>query len=342
MNTDPPGVDVHAHAVPEGFLREVARSPIGGVSVEHGEDGWLVTYPGRKPLRTVAGIMLDFDERLDWLDSQGMEAQVISPWLDVHGQELPARDGRDWVRALNDAMAESVAAHPQRLYAYATLHLEDVPMAVEELGRSVRELGITSCMLPTHPPGASLAEPRFDALWEAAQALGVTVTLHPPMLSPSRCLFEEDASLKGTFGRGIDTMLAAGNLILAGVFDRFPDLRMLLVHGGGFLPYQTGRFDRDFGNTSKGAHLKRLPSEYVKSLYYDSVLLAGPTMSFLLDLVGADRVLIGSDYGARPKERSGVALTAGLDTSKADAGARRKVLRENADRLFGTDGRTAA
>jgi aminocarboxymuconate-semialdehyde decarboxylase len=231
-------------------------------------------------------------------------------------------------------MAEALADSDDRLYGYATLHLEDPGAAATELARAVGELGMVGCMLPTHLPRASLADPAFDGLWEAASALEVPVVLHPPTVAPSRALFAEDPLFKGTFGRGIDTTLAAGAMIVAGVFDRFPDLKVVLVHGGGFLPFQVGRFDRDFGRGTAAGQLARLPSEYVASLYYDTVLLSGWSLRLLLDMAGSDHVMIGSDFGARPKERGGIGLADGLDAAAADDRQRHDVLRGTAERLF--------
>ena len=134
MNTAIDGIDVHAHGVPRQFLEEVKRTRLGGVDVAAAEGGgYIVTFPGCKPLRPAAGIMLDFTQRLSWLDGQGMQRQLIGPWLDVHGQELPAADGQAWVRQLNDALAGSIASSGRRLLGHATLHLADPQAAAREL-----------------------------------------------------------------------------------------------------------------------------------------------------------------------------------------------------------------
>jgi len=115
------------------------------------------------------------------------------------------------------------------------------------------------------------------------------------------------------------------------VFDRYPKLRLVLVHGGGFLPYQTGRLDREFG-----AKDKKLPSEYVKQFYYDTVLMSAPALNMLFTLVGTGQVMIGSDYAAGPVERPGPKLTEALDTLGLDASTRKRVVRDTAEALFRT------
>lgn len=323
------GIDVHAHGVPAAFLKTVAASGLGGVSVDVTDDRYVVTFPGSSALRPVGGIMLDFEQRLDWLNGQGMEHQLLAPWLDVHGQSLPAGHGRDWVRLLNDGMAESVASSGGRLRAHATLHLADAEEAARELERSVRELGMTSCMLPTHFPQGELWEDRYDVLWEAAASLRAPVVLHPPTESPSACMFGGMPELKGLYGRPIDTTVTASQLIVTGVLDRFPDLQVVLVHGGGFLPYQAGRFDRDFA-AGDGPR----PSEHIRRFHYDTVLMSAPALRFLFDLVGTGQVVIGSDYAAGPKVRSDARLTDELEATGIGADEEVRVRRHNAAALF--------
>jgi len=328
------GIDIHAHGVPRPFLEEVKRTGLAGVEVASANGGYVVTFPGCKPLRPATGIMLDFSERLGWLDQQGMQQQLIGPWLDVHGQELGPAAGQAWVRVLNESMAQSIADSGERLRAHATLHLADPECAAQELAHCVEKLGMRGCMIPTHLPAGELHESRFDALWEAAQALAVPIVLHPLMDGPAACMFESTPRFKNLYGRLIDSTVAATQLILAGVFDRFPRLQLVLVHGGGFLPYQSGRLDREFG-----APARKLPSEYVKAFYYDTAILSAPALAMLLALVGSGQVMIGSDYAAGPVERPGPGLTAALDALDLDSPERVRVLRENAAALFRTAGK---
>ena len=326
------GIDVHAHGVPKSFLEEVKRTRLGRVDVAPADNGgYILTFPGGKPLRPAAGIMLDFTQRLGWLDGQGMQQQLIGPWLDVHGQELPAADGQVWVRQLNDALAETIAASGRRLLGHATLHLADPQAAGRELERCAKKLGMTGAMIATNFPGGELHENRFDALWEAAQALDIPVVLHPMMDGPAACMLQKLPRFKNVYGRTVDTTLTAAQLILAGVFDRFPKLRIVLVHGGGFLPYQSVRLDREFGE--KG---KKLPSEYMKQFYYDTVSMSAPALQMLFSLVGTGQIMIGSDYAAGPVERPGPKLTEALDATGVDPRTRRMIVRDTAESIFRT------
>jgi aminocarboxymuconate-semialdehyde decarboxylase len=333
-------VDVHGHAVPRAFLDEVVRTRPFGVEAEVSEDQYFVTFPGQKRLRPVGGVMLDTTDRSGWFAEQEVAHQVVAPWLDLHGQELPAADGARWVRLLNDTVAESVGDPARRLSGHATLHLADADAAAEELRRAVRELGMRSAMLPSSLPSGRLSEPRFDALWAAAVELDVPVVLHPATNAPANDeLLALYPSLNALFARQVDITMAAAELIMAGVFDRFPDLRLVMVHGGGLLPYQVGRFDRDArgaghrDGTMDGRPL-RPPSEIAKRIYYDTVLMRAESVRFLLDYAGPGQVLIGSDYGAAAKERSGVRLTAAVRAASADPAVVGAVLGGNATRIL--------
>lgn len=331
MTAEPRGIDIHAHGVPEQFLREMARSRFAGVDIQSSDRRYVITFPGGRPLRPCAGIMLEFDSRLEWLDGQGMRHQLLAPWLDVHGQELPASDGQVWVRELNQAMAQAVATSGGRLLAHATLHMADATAAAREFERAVRELAMPGCMIPTNFPDHHLAEPQYDALWEAAQSLDVPVVLHPPTVAPSGCLFGGDMpDFRGLYGRLIDTTLTAARLIVTGVFTRFPNLRLVLVHGGGLLPYQTGRFEREFGQKLDGVS----PTEQVKRFYYDTTLMSPAALGLLQELVGAGRIMIGSDYAAGPVERGGGRLTDALDAAVPTGPEHEAILHGNAEELF--------
>jgi aminocarboxymuconate-semialdehyde decarboxylase len=189
-----------------------------------------------------------------------------------------------------------------------------------------------SAMIPAAQPVGRLSDPGFDALWSVATELDVPIVLHPPTKAPSNDLMAQFPALNGLFGRQIDTTLTTAELVQTGVFDRFPGLRLVVVHGGGFLPYQAARFDRD---AKGGQPDRRLPSDVVRSLYYDTVLLSSAAVRFLYDYAGAERVLIGSDFGAAPKERAGVQVTAAVRGAADDPGVTDAVLAGNARVLFG-------
>lgn len=329
-------IDVHGHCVPRSFLDEVVRAQPFGVQAEGTDGKYLLTFPGAAQLRPVTGMMLDTSDRTGWLAEQRVFHQVVAPWLDIDGQGLPAAAGAGWVRLLNDALAESVADGTRGLSAHATLHLANPDAAADELRRAVTELGMRSAMLPTFVAGGvPLSDARFDSVWSAAVDLGVPIVLHPPTKAPVSGLMAQYPALRNMFGRQIDSTLTTADLILAGVFDRYPELRLVLVHGGGFLPYQSARFDQD-AQLSRPAG--RAPSEIIRSLYYDSVLMSAAALRFLFDLAGPERVVIGSDFGA-PNVQGGGSLTEAAREASDDAATLGAVLAGTALELFGLRGR---
>jgi aminocarboxymuconate-semialdehyde decarboxylase len=330
-------IDVHGHCVPQSFLDEVVRTQPFGVQAEEADGKYLVTFPGAAQLRPVSEMMLDTSDRTGWLAEQRVFHQVVAPWLDIDGQGLPAAAGARWVQLLNDALAESVTDGARRLSAHATLHLANPDAAADELRRSVTELGMRSAMLPTFVPGgAPLSDRRFDSVWAAAVDLRVPIVLHPPTQAPVSGLMTHYPALRNMFGRQIDSTLTTADLILAGVFDRHPELNLVVVHGGGFLPYQAARFDQD---AQRSCSAGRAPSEIIRSLYYDSVLMSATALRFLFDLAGPERVLIGSDFGA-PNAQAGGSLTEAAREASDDAATLSTVLAGTALELFGLQGRS--
>ena len=292
-------VDVHAHGIPRSVLTEIEHhgDRFGGLTVAASEGGPVVSMPGGRRPRPLAGKMLDFEQRLGWLDQVGLHGQVVSPWLDLQGYELEGQAAADWAAVLNDGLAQACGSSAGRLAPLATLPFGDAGKTARELERAVRELGMRGAMLSTNPGTTSLADPGLEDVWATAEALGAVIVLHPPTLGPASHI-PESQDFGNLYHRLVDTTFVATRLILAGLFDRHPRLKLVLVHGGGFLPYQAGRLDRSYaiGSHPEAAMRQPKPSDYLRSLYYDTCLMAPSAIRLLCDLVGADRVVLGSDY----------------------------------------------
>jgi aminocarboxymuconate-semialdehyde decarboxylase len=295
---DHAAVDVHAHGIPHAVLKEIRDhgDRYGGMSAMHTDQGPVVTMPGGKKLRPLAAKMLDFDERVRWLDEHQLRAQVVSPWLDLQGYELGAK-AADWSKVLNDALAEACAGSNGRLVALGTLPFGDAGVSARELRRLVEELKLPGVMISTNPGATNLWQPELDEMWSASEALGATIVLHPPTIGPASSI-PDSAEFGNLWHRLIDTTLVASRLILAGVLDRHPKLRLVLVHGGGFLPFQSGRFDRShaIGSHPEATMKGSAPGDYLRSFYYDTCVMSVPAIRMLCDVAGADRVVLGSDY----------------------------------------------
>ena len=323
-----PLIDTHIHALPVSLLDQITDHEVDGLSASKVDGGWQVSVPGGSPPKLVRPLMVDAGQRAAWADTQGLTSQVVSPWLDAQPTgAMPEAAARDWARRLNTALAEQESGHAVLATVALTGHV------ARDLQTAVDQDGMTGLILSTNPPGASdLADPALEALWETAAGLGVPVVLHPPADGPARAL-PGSAEFGNTFCRLVDTTFAVTKLLLSGVLDRHPGLRLIVVHGGGFLPYQSMRLDG--GHRADGlAHYvieRDSPSDYLADLFFDTVAMKAASIRLLAESAGAGQVLLGSDYPFPLGDRGPVATVRSAGLGEA---ATASVLGGNAARLF--------
>jgi aminocarboxymuconate-semialdehyde decarboxylase len=227
-------------------------------------------------------------------------------------------------------MAASLAEAGGRHAGLATVPLQAPALAAEELRFAVTSLGLRGAMIDPNALGRPLGDRAFDPFWKAAADLGAPVMLHPFLLEAVERFGRH--YLHNLVGYPFETTLAAGSLILGGTLDRFPPLDVVLVHGGGFLPYHVGRFDRGHaGRPEVRADGAALPSGYLRRFHYDTLVQFPPALAFLVQTVGADRVLLGSDhpFWLGDPEPVRIVRDAGLP-----AAAHAAILGDNAARLY--------
>lgn len=330
-------VDVHAHVVPPSLLRELEGGSAEGFSAERTDEGWVVTVPGAGPTRPIRARMTEIGPRREWMSRTGITDQVLSPWMDVQSGDLSPRASRDWTRRLNDAMAETAAEMGGGTRVLATVPAHDGESAAAGLQEVRTRAETAGVLLNTSPKagsedGIALHDPEFEPFWAAAEQDAVPIMLHPPTCGPSNAL-PTLGGMGNVHGRLIDNTIAVTELILHGLLDRHPGLVLILVHGGGFLPYQAARLDGGYRTRESfaGELARERPSAYLQDLYYDTAALSGPAIAFLSGLVGADRVLLGSDFPFALSDPQPVrtVLDAGLDPGETAA-----VLGANADKLL--------
>lgn len=330
-----PAIDVHGHGIPAKLLAAIKRDGqrlYGGMEVADTPTGPVVTIPGLGRVRPLALEMLDFRDRLAWLDAHAIDLQMVSPWLDLQGYEMPAEAAARWAQSMNDALAEECAASSGRLIGMSTLPVQDVTASVRELERSLRDLHLPAVMLSTDPGSIGLHDPALEDLWAASEQLGAVFVLHPSITGPASHI-PNTSEFANLYWRGIDTMLAASRLILAGIFDRHPRLRMVLLHGGGFLPYQTARLDRSYEIDALGPRslARPRPSDYLATFYHDTCLLSPPALRLLHQLVGEDHLMMGSDYPFAIGDPDPVSTVQSAGLGEA---ANRHILHDTAAGLF--------
>lgn len=290
-------VDVHAHCVPPSFRSWLERSGPGhGAELVGTEKGMCVRFNSgfiTGPLRDDLG---DLAKRIAAMDRMGVDTQLLAGWIDLTGYDMAARDGLALARAQNDFLAEEAANEPSRLRCLATLPLQDPAAAAKELDRTMGHLGMVGAQIGTTVGPDWIDRAGLDDVWEAADALGALVILHP--IAPLTGLTLDRYFMDNSVGRPAETTIALAGLMYSGVFDRFPNLSVCAVHGGGFVPFQIGRLDRAYQVKPELAarQADRLPSEYLQRIYVDTVVHDPLVLRFLIDTMGADRVLMGTDY----------------------------------------------
>jgi aminocarboxymuconate-semialdehyde decarboxylase len=288
-----PIIDTHVHTLPRALLEALTDHDIDGVTAAKTDFGWQVSMPGAAAPKPVRRPMVDTALRAAWAGDQGLTGQIVSPWLDA--QPTPAMapaTARDWARRLNAALLEQEPAHGVLATVAITEH------AAADLDAAITGDAMSGLVLSTNPAGvADLADPALEPLWEAAAGLGTPIVLHPPTDGPAR-LLPDGAQFGNTFCRLVDSTFAVTKLLLSGVLDRHPGLRLIMVHGGGFLPYQSLRLDGGHrADALSGYAIERdHPSDYLTDLYFDTVAMKPAAVAFLAETVGAGHLLLGSDY----------------------------------------------
>ncbi|MGH9069250.1 MAG: amidohydrolase family protein [Acidimicrobiales bacterium] len=287
-------IDVHAHIVPTAVLDLVRAGEFPDVTVEEADDGRPFLAAGRDRLGPFQPSMTDLERRLGWLTERGIGQQWVSPWLDLFTwHRFPPGQARRWTSTVNRALLDLVELGRGHLRAVPAAHLVNGEEAAADLAAFIGDASAV-VVNTSSGHGPRLGDPVLTPFWESLVDAGMPAILHPPADGPSRAFLAP--ILQNVCGRLIDTSAAVLDLVVSGVLERHPDLRLVAVHGGGLLPYQTFRLDGLaraglLGKTS----LSMLPSHALRHLYYDTVALDALSIEFLARRVGADHVLLGSD-----------------------------------------------
>ena len=281
-------VDLHTHFLPRFFVDEAGAGKVFGVRVVDG----LVIHPQgfRYP---VYPTFVDVEAKLAEMDAAGIDVSVLSSAPTLFFYDAPAAEAVAFARRSNDALAEMAGASA-RLAGLATLPLQDPEAAAAELERAVGDLGLLGAHIGTNCGMVALDDPSLAPVLAAAERLDVPLMLHPYYVGPKPGL--EDYYLVNSMGNPLDTSVAAVRLISSGALDRFPGLRVALVHAGGFLPYQVGRFDHAFDVRPEArVAIDRPPSTYLDRFWIDTITHSDEALEFLAGRIGPDRLYIGTD-----------------------------------------------
>jgi aminocarboxymuconate-semialdehyde decarboxylase len=292
----PGPIDTHAHIVPEGLLRRFEAGERAGFAVQRGADGVRVTLAGKPARVPLAPGMHDMAIRERAMAGQGVAAQVLSPWIALCDCSLGEADAAWLHSAVNQEIAAVVRAAPTLYAGLGTAPLHSPDLAVAMLHEAVTDLGLAGIEIATSVgPDIYLDDPSLDPVWQAAEALGAFIMVHPP-LEPATGPFGA-YYLNNLIQNPLQTTVAGARLILGGVLERFPRLRLCLVHGGGLLPYNLGRLRHGHVVRPEArARLQGSVEDSFRRLYFDSVTHSPSALAFLVGESAPGHVLLGTDY----------------------------------------------
>jgi aminocarboxymuconate-semialdehyde decarboxylase len=324
-------IDIHHHYVPKQLIDETRRYGKGlGVEISEAQGSYALSFAGSKPHRLQPALM-DIDKRVEIMDQGQVAMAALEANTNSLGYRLSGGQGEAWAKLYNDCMNELANEHPDRFVGMATVPLQDPQRAAKVLEQAIVDLKFCGAFIGTNVNGQYYNVKDFDPFWAKAQELDVLVVMHPEHIAGAERMTEY--GLNAVCGNPADSTLSLGYMLYSGLFDRFPKLKICALHGGGFLPYHLGRFDKEF-STGKGvrpARAARAPSAYLKNLYFDTLVYDTDTLEYLRRKVGDDRLMLGTDYPYTLGDWMGVDKILALDVSDA---AKEAILSETAKRLL--------
>jgi len=291
-------VDIHSHILTDETMRLLGKlSPrVAPIMKDIGRDSAAVMeINGKVMQRPVPRGMWDVDWRLREMDENDVGIQLLLPTTQTFYYEEEDKLAADCAALQNDQIARTVAAHPKRFIGMATLPMQAPQLAADELRRAMTKLGLRGFEFGSNICARNLDDPTLEPVWATAAELEAFLFIHPHNFTSRERLH---AYLLNNFvGLPFETTLAATSLVFGGVLDRHPTLKICLSHGGGFVPYQLGRFVHGWHvRPEPKVNLTTPPDESFARFYYDSIVHSKRTLEYLVDIAGFEHVLLGSDY----------------------------------------------
>jgi aminocarboxymuconate-semialdehyde decarboxylase len=264
-------IDVHAHCVVPGVMEMMGQKTPANAALVMGTD------------------------RLRQMDAQGIDVEVLS--INPFWYSAERDVARGLIKTQNEKLSAFCAAHSDRFVGMATVSLQHPDLAAEQLEEGIKTLGLRGVSIGASVQGEELAASRFDPFWAKAEALRAPIFIHPQGVPDLRRL-QGNGVLTNVIGNPLDTTIALSHLIFEGTLDRFPGLRICAAHGGGYLPSYADRSDHGCLTFPEqcGKTLKKRPTEYLKLLYFDSLVFSGEALRHLVAVCGASQIVLGTDY----------------------------------------------
>ena len=279
-------IDIHAHISPEAYIRavEADREWHGISDMSH----WFH--------RAVPRTMWNPQQRIDDMDSIGVDVHVLSTNAVFYCYDRDADTIAAMDRECNDYVAQLVQEHPDRFAGLANLPMQDPSAAAAELERAMAQLGLKGAMIGDHVNGKTFDDPEFFPVWEVAEQTGAVILIHQGMetlVGPRLDRYH----LPNSIGNLVERAVTFASFVFGGVMDKYPNLRICLSHGGGYTCFGAGRMDRGWQVRSEArVNIVQPPSSYLNRFYYDCLTHSEPALRMLIDSVGVDKVLFGTDW----------------------------------------------
>src|SRR6185503_882262 len=323
-------IDSHFHWWPRPVFEQLCKRETYPRCERNARGGYNYLGEAGRPSLNSWKEWFDLDEQLGHMDGLGHEVGVVCSLgpLSISFSDLPPEEGRDLAFMYNEAMAGAQRKYPGRVWASAAVPMTDTAIAIDVLDHAVNKLGLMGVNIP----GSIGRDTRIDAerlapFYARIAELGIPLFLHPTDAVFGDDLVGYNGALQLSLGRVIEVSVAASRLVFSGLMERHPDLKIVMSHTGGALPYQSGRMDKN----GKAAKLPRPPSVYIKRMYTDTVSPHSMGMEFAIRYYGIDRVMYGSDYPCWDPATA-LAFVEEIGLSEAD---REKLFYTNARRILG-------
>ena len=316
-------IDIHAHISPGGYIR----------ALEAGEDWYGITAFANDFHLSVPRTMWTPEQRLTDMDSLGVDVHVLSTNAVFYCYDRDAATVAAMDRECNDYVAQLTQDHPARFAGLANLPMQDVAAAAAELERAMTQLGLKGAMIDDQVNGKTYDDPEFYPLWEVAEQTGAVILIHQALETVVTARLNR-YHLPNSIGNLADRAITFASFVFGGVMDKYPNLRICLCHGGGYTCFGAGRMDRGWQVRSEArANITQPPSTYLNRFYYDCLTHSEPALRMLIDSVGIDKVLFGTDWPFDMCTDWPVAWVLGLESLTQEE--KEAILGKNLENLLG-------
>ena len=313
-------IDIHAHLTPQCFIKAM-----------HEDKEWHGVKPGQ--MRIGPRNSWTPEQRLSDMNSLGVDVHVVSTFGQFYNYDRDPQVIAAMHRECNDEVYQMTVDYPDRFKGMALIPMQDVGLAIGELDRVVNQLGFVGAMIDDKVNGKTFDEPEFLPLWKAAEQMGAVLLVH----QGGATLVRDRTGryhLPNTIGNLVDRAVTFASFVFGGVMDQCPDLKVCLAHGGGYTCFGIGRMDRGWQVRSEArANIQQPPSAYLNRFYYDCLTHSEAALRMLIDTVGIDRVLFGTDWPADMAIDWPVSWVLGLESLTQEE--KEAILWKNVEKLLG-------